>query len=346
MTQETDLSKSRSKSRSDIFIDKNTLRILRQRSDVMGALLVTHCWAVILGAMGLYALLPNPLTFILAVMLIGARQLGLGILMHEAAHNALFKTPKFNNLMSDIFCAWPVMANTKIYRNYHLKHHAFAQQKDDPDLILSKPFPVTKTSLRRKLGRDMMGQTAFRQRMAQISISFGSAQMPILSRLKIGAVTLAPYILTNLAVFLLCMWLFHWSYYFMFWLLPFATSYMLVLRIRNIAEHAIVSNDKNPLRNTRSTMAGFLERVFIAPYWVNYHIEHHVLMFVPCYRLPKLHRWLMAQGYGSEMEIASGYIEVLRLASSRPEQDNRPDKNQHERKSRVSGHLAQGFQKT
>ena len=48
----------------------------------------------------------------------------------------------------------------------------------------------------------------------------------------------------------------------------------------------------DPLRNTRTTRANFLERLFIAPYYVNYHLEHHLLFYVPCYNLPRVHRIL------------------------------------------------------
>ena len=31
--------------------------------------------------------------------------------------------------------------------------------------------------------------------------------------------------------------------------------------------------------------AGLIERALIAPYFVNYHLEHHLLVSCPCYRL-------------------------------------------------------------
>ena len=43
------------------------------------------------------------------------------------------------------------------YRTYHLGHHKFAQQAEDPDLGLSAPFPITRLSLRRKIVRDLTG---------------------------------------------------------------------------------------------------------------------------------------------------------------------------------------------
>ncbi len=85
-------------------------------------------------------------------------------------------------------------------------------------------------------------------------------------------------------------------------------------RLRNIGEHAAVPDNNHRLRNTRTTYANLLERVFIAPYFVNYHLEHHLLVNAPCYRLPALHKRLLAQGLGPRMEIQPGYPAVLREA--------------------------------
>jgi len=114
-----------------------------------------------------------------------------------------------------------------------------------------------------------------------------------------------------------------WWLYPLLWLVPLATWYQFVSRIRNIAEHAVVPDNDDPLRNTRTTRASWLERLFGAPYWVNYHLEHHLFMFVPCWRLPAAHRVLQAAGLGSRMEIQSGYGVVLRLATSRQSDEPR-----------------------
>ena len=100
------------------------------------------------------------------------------------------------------------------------------------------------------------------------------------------------------------------------WLVPLATWYQLVSRIRNIAEHAVVPDNDDPLRNTRTTLANPLERLFIAPYGVNYHLEHHLFMFVPCWCLPQAHRALARAGWRDRMELRSGYMAVLRAATA------------------------------
>src|SRR5580658_7091338 len=136
------------------------------RSSWKGLALVAHCWAVIglswagviaavyyFGPIGLLAL-------IVAVPVIGGRQLGLGILQHDAAHGALHPDAKLADWVSDLLC----VSGVERYRKYHLQHHKFAQQVEDPDLGPSAPFPITPASLRRKIVRDLTGQTWFKQR--------------------------------------------------------------------------------------------------------------------------------------------------------------------------------------
>ena len=107
-----------------------------------------------------------------------------------------------------------------------------------------------------------------------------------------------------------------WWLYPVLWLLPLLTWYQLVSRIRNIAEHAVVPDNDDPLRNTRTTYANPVARLLLAPYWVNYHLEHHLLLSLPCWKLPAAHRVLVGKGLRDQMELRGGYMEVLRMAAS------------------------------
>jgi fatty acid desaturase len=77
----------------------------------------------------------------------------------------------------------------------------------------------------------------------------------------------------------------------------------------------MVADNDDPLRNSRTTAAGPIERAFLAPYWVNYHLEHHLLVFVPCWKLRRAHALLLAKGYGASMEQSPGYLDVIRRAT-------------------------------
>lgn len=98
------------------YLSPADMRRFRERSDVVGALLVLHAWAVIFGAMALFVAWPNPLSFVLALALIGARQLGLAILMHDAAHGLLFRTRAVNEWVGHWLCANPVATSMALYR--------------------------------------------------------------------------------------------------------------------------------------------------------------------------------------------------------------------------------------
>lgn len=141
---------------------------MARRADAMGVWLVLHCWLVIAGALGLFAVWPNPLTFVFAVVVIGSRQLGLAILMHEATHVALFKTRAINEFAGEWLCGRPIMAELAAYRRYHLTHHRFTQTDKDPNLALSVKFPAPHASIQRKFIRGLTGQTGVKLFIAQI----------------------------------------------------------------------------------------------------------------------------------------------------------------------------------
>jgi fatty acid desaturase len=288
---------------------------LSARSRWKGLALVAHCWAVIGSAtvMGLVW----PLTIPLAAMIIGARQLGLGILQHDAAHGALHPDPKVNDFVAE----WLCVNGVQVYRDYHLQHHKFAQQSEDPDLVLSAPFPITRASFARKVVRDLTGQTWFKQKFGRLTSKLkarrpGQAVGPILADelrrqrrwLILNGLAIAGFAAAG-----------YWWGWFALWLLPRATWYQLVTRNRNIAEHALIAKDEpDPLRHARTTHANLIERALIAPYWVNYHCEHHMFMHAPCWSLPAIRRLLERQGVTAKMEGASGYLGVLRAVTVVP----------------------------
>ena len=297
---------------------------LRERVEWKGIVLIVHAWAVILGSVALVAMIPNPLTYILAVMLIGSRQLGLAILMHEGAHRCFSRNETRNMALSQWLCAYPIFADTLAYRRYHLQHHAHTQQEDDPDLVLSAPFPITKASYRRKFWRDITGRTGYEQRKAQLINALGDPSWPFARRARYFGEKLGPQILVNGIMFAGLTLAGIWWAYPLLWLVPLLTWMMVITRIRNIAEHAVVPDSDDPLRNTRTTKANIFERIFIAPYYVNYHLEHHLLFYVPCYNLPKLHDILMGGPSADRMEVQQGYLKVLKLATAKPDTEDSP----------------------
>ncbi len=307
----------------DLMTEQELMEV-RTRSTWKGVALIVHAWALILGSIVMVAVWPNPFTALLAVGIIGSRQLGLAILMHDGAHGSLANGDRVNMFLSQWLCAYPIFAETRAYRRYHLQHHAHTQQDDDPDLILSAPFPITQPSYRRKFWRDITGQTGYQQRKAQFLNAIGDSTWPLKQRAANFWEKLGPQIAVNAVLFAALAAAGVWWAYPLLWLTPLMTWMMVITRIRNIAEHAVVPDSNDPLRNTRTTRAGFLERLFVAPYYVNYHLEHHLLFYVPCYNLRRVHEILMRGPNAGRMEVQPSYAAVLRLATSRPKDQDRP----------------------
>src|SRR6266700_2654011 len=293
---------------------------LTSRSSLRGLWLVAHAWGTIAGAIALVALWPNPLTWAIAVMVVGTRQLGLAILMHEAAHGGLHRNKTINEFVGQWLCAVPVGADLASYRAYHLQHHRFTQQPEDPDLSLSAPFPITKESYTRKAIRDLTGQTFVKQRLPLLLSLFKRAEpdkdVSHESFVATGREKMVRFLIANALLFALFWIAGTGVWFFGVWLVAMATWLSLVTRIRNIAEHACTSTGQDPFSHARTTLANPIERLLIAPYWVNYHAEHHLFMYLPCYRLAEAHRLLVDKGLIGRMEVAPGYLEVMRLATS------------------------------
>ena len=275
--------------------------------------MLAHCWLVI--GLAIAAGVVWPITIPLVVMVVGTRQLGLFILMHDAAHGLLHPNRRIN----DTTAKWFGGSELDVYRPYHLQHHRFVQQTADPDLVLSAPFPISPASLRRKIVRDLTGQTFVKQRFGPLADKL-KARQPHESAWALVALEVKAqrvFLVSNAIGFALFAAAgLGWAWLLM-WLLPMATWLPLVSRLRNIAEHAlIVENSTDPLRHARTTHANWLERALVAPYWVNYHCEHHMFTHIPCWNLPTAHRMLASSGVTQRMEVQPGYRAVLHLAAS------------------------------
>jgi fatty acid desaturase len=273
-------------------------------------------WGLVFASMAMVARWPNPLTVLLALFVIGGRQLGMSILMHEASHRTLFRHRALNDWAGNWLAAYPVWADLAPYRPYHLRHHAKNWTKGDPDLDLASPFPISRASLRRKIWRDLSGQTGFKRFAATLRRDLGMSAGKSKRQDQSAADALRGVVLSNLVLLALLTAAGHPALYLL-WVGAWFTTYSLALRIRAIAEHAMPKDPADPFYNARTTLASWWERLLFAPNYVNYHLEHHLLMTVPHYKLPVFHRMLRERGLLEDANVSSGYAAVLEMASSK-----------------------------
>jgi fatty acid desaturase len=249
------------------------------------------------------------ISVLVVLVLLPGRQLGLAVLMHEAGHGSLFDNPSANRWVGQWLCALPTLGDLPSYAAGHAEHHRLAGTHEDPDLPNYQRYPVSAESFRRKVIRDLTGQTGFKLLAAIV----GGAAGVIGDQPRQGRALLAKQIAVQVALFaLLSVMGVGWTWWL--WFLTFMTTFMLVIRLRQVAEHAAVPDlyHPDPRLNTRTVVAPWWQRFLVAPINVNYHMEHHFMAGVPCYRLPLLRQMLERKGFLHGVPRSNSYPDLFR----------------------------------
>ena len=240
----------------------------------------------------------HPLIWIFLILCMGIAQNRLFIIHHEAAHRLLFSNQKINDLIGIRLIGWLAFGSgSHGYRIGHIRHHRDEFGPQEPDFVLYSFYPISKSSMSRKLLRDLGGISAFRilrprfQRLndlrhLRLTVSFLSGQLMIVALF---------WIFSNLAM------------YFLLWILPWVCVYQFLNRIRAITEHGGMTQSSDRRRTTHYIRQNRLANFFFVPLNVGYHLAHHVDMLVPYRNLPLLDQALMEDGYISSDLIWPNY---------------------------------------
>ena len=293
------------------YLSKDEITHFTRKDDMEAFKILLINWVMVFAVMYVAWRWTNPITLLLAVIILGGRQLGLSVLMHECGHRTFFKTAKYNDWVGQWLCAMPVMSELHSYAKGHLKHHQLAGTTEDPDLSNYQNYPVSKDSFTRKIKRDLTGQTGSKL----LAFIFQGAGDFVSRESREGSKPFVQALGVQVVLFLVISILMApWVY--LLWVASFLTTYMLFVRLRQIAEHAAVPdlNDLDPRKNTRTTLANWWERMLLAPNSVNYHMEHHFMAGVPCYRLAEFHQALKEKGAYEDTPIFASYPDVFRHA--------------------------------
>jgi len=249
-------------------------------------------------------------TWLIAFLLMGRMHAQFASLMHEAAHRLLFKHRGANDWVGNWLLGFPVITSTPAYRRVHMAHHREEFGPDEPDIPLYANYPITAASFRRKLLRDITGQTGiklFRNQLRGFRSPDVRVRRTLLKMTLVQGIVIAAFYAAGHP----------WLYLTMF-VLPYFTLWRVINRLRSIAEHGGLRADDDRRIATHSVAQHPIARFYLVPYNIGFHLAHHVDAGVPFRHLPKYHALLRKSQYVDDSYEYPSYGALWKAASGFP----------------------------
>ena len=282
---------------------------LRRIPTLRNALSVAFLWGAIVALFAVAIHVDRPFLWMAAFLLMGSVFARLAILGHEAAHRLLFPTKRANDLVGRWLLSYPGFVPFDIYRRSHFAHHREEFGPKEPDLNLYVGYPVSRASLRRKLTRDAVGISGWKN-LKPLLLSLRRASSRPLALRILGA---------QLVVFLVFLAVGWPQLYLLLWLAPWMTVWRVINRLRAIAEHGGMTASPDRRRTTHHVRQHCIARFWMVPYNTGWHLAHHVDMGVPWRNLPRLHRELVTAGWVTPDLEYPNYLALWRKLGSGPD---------------------------
>jgi fatty acid desaturase len=280
----------------------------RRIDNVRNAITVVLLWGSVLALIELGVRLANPWVAVACFVLMGPMHARFAILMHEAAHRLLFTSKRANDLVGTWLLAYPAMVPISIYRRSHFAHHREEFGPDEPDLAFYAGYPGLPRDLLRRLGRDAIGISGWKNFKVLL----------LATRTRQGRSIALPILGVQVVLFA-AMWAATgaWWAYPVFWWLSWMTQWRVLNRLRAIAEHGGMSASRDRRATTHNVTQHLIARFWLVPYNTGWHLAHHVDMGIPWRNLPAFHEELRRAGYVTDAITFPSYLALWRAACSR-----------------------------
>jgi fatty acid desaturase len=223
-------------------------------------------------------------SYLIAFVLMTRGHVCLNILAHEAAHRLLFANRRANDWIGRWVLAYPTYQAMLVYRRVHFAHHRDEMGPDEPDTGLYAGYPIGHDSWRRKLTRDAVGISAYKNfRVLVGAMLKGRREAVEILAVHVVMIGAAIVFMRPLAY---VVWIGSWS-----------TLWKVSNRLRAVAEHGGMIRSRDRRRTTHVIRQSRLARYWMVPYNTGWHLAHHVDMGVPWTNLPRLHDELVRAGW-------------------------------------------------
>ena len=279
---------------------------LRRIPGFRNALTVSGAWLQVAAVIGAAVWLDRWWAWLLAVVLMGRSFALLLILSHETAHRLMFRRHRVNDLVGRWLLAAPGFVPFDAYRRSHMAHHRDELGPEEPDAGLYAGYPISRASLRRKLTRDAVGISGWKNLRPLLHSVTRSSSRP-------AVVPIVVVQLALLAGFAAAGWP---QLYLLLWVLPCLTSWRVNNRLRAIAEHGGMVRSPDKRCTTHHVRQRALARFWMVPYRTGWHLAHHVDPGVPWRNLPRLHGELERAGWVTPALAWPSYTALWRALSA------------------------------
>lgn len=271
---------------------------LRKIPNLRNAALTVVALAYPFVAIGAAVAIDHPIAWIAAFVVMGAYFQRALTLFHEAAHRLLFSNRRLNDLIGEKLIGWLAFGTGEsAYRLAHSQHHRDEFGEKEPDFALYARYPIPRDSLRRKLVRDAIGVSGWKNvKPSLVGLFKKGRRVRALRFLGGQAVVFATFAAFGHP----------WLYLFL-WFLPWLTYWRVANRLRALAEHAGMTRSDDRRLTTHHIHQGFLSKHVFLSQSIGYHLAHHVDSGIPMANLPRLQRALEEDGYVTEAITHRGY---------------------------------------
>ena len=293
-----------------VLLSKDKLKSWHKVSTLRGIISIAIEWALIISTAILCEYYFYWPLYLFSVLFIGARLLALGLLMHESVHGLISKKSILNDVLAEVFCAWPLFISMRSYRIKHLAHHKYLNTEDDPDFVAKYDknwqFPMSAKKFISIILIQFLGIGIFETFKVMSGKKVKQKKEPTPFIYTFARISFYILIFSSFIYFHHGMWL------VLYWIIPFCTWTQVANRLRRIAEHSSIEGKDHSMQ-TRTTTHSYLVRLFFAPKNISLHNEHHLYPGVPYYHLPKLHKEMMNNTEIREsIYISKSYSDVYR----------------------------------
>lgn len=268
---------------------------------------VASTWAWLAALVAVVVWVGHPLAYVAGIVLATPLHVRFAILMHEAAHRLLFTRKRINDWVGTWLVAAPAWVPIELYRRGHMAHHREEFGPNEPDIAFYSGYPTTPATLRRRLVRDAVGISGWKNLKS------------LVRGLRNGATRrIAGSILGVQALMWAAMWVAtgRWYVYWVLWFVPWMTGWRVVNRLRAIAEHGGMAHSDDRRQTTHDVRQSWLARFWIVPFHTGWHLAHHVDMGVPWTKLPAFHAELERAGYVTPALTYPSYRALWRAQTS------------------------------